>query len=198
MCISSDGQWMRESFLLTNSIQPSVLHVIHRRGWDCIEGRSLGSASGDRTMNIVFTVYSFDVFHLWSKKRWMYIFRVSSRLKRLAVHGWVLCNKRTFSGNGFVLISSIIHYFESRPLEFAFFESRTFSICAHYTVTKIPNSYSQIFNCETTLPIMSTKQVFPERNYTVVVCRACLHSFFIDRQSTRELRITSIPRDAVI
>ncbi len=33
---------------------------------------------------------------------------------------------------------------------------------------------------------------------TVIVCRACLHSFFIDRQSTRELRITSIPRDAVI
>ncbi len=30
------------------------------------------------------------------------------------------------------------------------------------------------------------------------LCRACLHSFFIDRQSTRELRITSIPRDAAI
>jgi hypothetical protein len=30
------------------------------------------------------------------------------------------------------------------------------------------------------------------------VCRACLHSFFIDCQSARELRITSIPRDAVI
>jgi hypothetical protein len=30
------------------------------------------------------------------------------------------------------------------------------------------------------------------------LCRACLHSFFIDRQSTRELRITRIPRDAVI
>ncbi len=31
-----------------------------------------------------------------------------------------------------------------------------------------------------------------------LVCRACLHSFFIDCQSARELRITSIPRDAVI
>jgi hypothetical protein len=31
-----------------------------------------------------------------------------------------------------------------------------------------------------------------------VLCRACLHSFFIDRQSTRELRITRILRDAVI
>ncbi len=30
------------------------------------------------------------------------------------------------------------------------------------------------------------------------LCRACLHSFFIDHQSTRELRITSIPRDAAI
>ncbi len=30
------------------------------------------------------------------------------------------------------------------------------------------------------------------------LCRACLHSFFIDRQSARELRITRIPRDAVI
>ncbi len=30
------------------------------------------------------------------------------------------------------------------------------------------------------------------------VCRACLHSFFIDRQSARELWITRIPRDAVI
>jgi hypothetical protein len=48
-------------------------------------------------------------------------------------------------------IEENLHYFESRPLEFAFFESRTFFICAHYTVTKIPNSYSQIFNCETTL-----------------------------------------------
>ncbi len=32
----------------------------------------------------------------------------------------------------------------------------------------------------------------------VLVCRACLHSFFIDCQSTRELRITRILRDAVI
>ncbi len=30
------------------------------------------------------------------------------------------------------------------------------------------------------------------------VCRACLHSFFIDRQAEGELRITRIPRDAVI
>ncbi len=30
------------------------------------------------------------------------------------------------------------------------------------------------------------------------LCRACLHSFFIDRQSAEELRITCIPRDAVI
>jgi hypothetical protein len=34
--------------------------------------------------------------------------------------------------------------------------------------------------------------------YDGQLCRACLHSFFIDRQSTRELRITSIPRDAAI
>ncbi len=33
---------------------------------------------------------------------------------------------------------------------------------------------------------------------TLPLCRACLHSFFIDHQSTRELRITRIPRDAVI
>jgi hypothetical protein len=32
----------------------------------------------------------------------------------------------------------------------------------------------------------------------LLLCRACLHSFFIDHQSTRELRITSIPRDAAI
>ncbi len=30
------------------------------------------------------------------------------------------------------------------------------------------------------------------------MCRACMHSFFIDCQSTRELRITSISRDAAI
>ncbi len=29
------------------------------------------------------------------------------------------------------------------------------------------------------------------------VCRACLHFFFIDHQSVRELRITRIPKDAV-
>ena len=29
------------------------------------------------------------------------------------------------------------------------------------------------------------------------VCRACLHFFFIDRQSVRELRITRILKDAV-
>ncbi len=33
---------------------------------------------------------------------------------------------------------------------------------------------------------------------TILLCRACLHSFFIDRQSARELRITRILRDAVI
>ncbi len=32
----------------------------------------------------------------------------------------------------------------------------------------------------------------------IYLCRACLHSFFIDCQSTRGLRITSIPRDAAI
>jgi hypothetical protein len=30
------------------------------------------------------------------------------------------------------------------------------------------------------------------------VCRACMHSFFIDCQSLRELRITSVLRNAVI
>ncbi len=39
-----------------------------------------------------------------------------------------------------------------------------------------------------------SKHIFPEMK----LCRACLHSFFIDCQSARELRITSIPRDAVI
>ncbi len=33
------------------------------------------------------------------------------------------------------------------------------------------------------------------RSLTLHLCRACLHSFFIDRQSTRELRITRILRD---
>jgi hypothetical protein len=30
------------------------------------------------------------------------------------------------------------------------------------------------------------------------VCRACMHSFFIDCQSLRELRITSVWRNAAI
>ncbi len=34
--------------------------------------------------------------------------------------------------------------------------------------------------------------------FSKLLCRACLHPFFIDRQSTRELRITRILRDAVI
>jgi hypothetical protein len=34
--------------------------------------------------------------------------------------------------------------------------------------------------------------------FMILLCRASLHSFFIDRQSARELRITSIPRDAAI
>ncbi len=41
-----------------------------------------------------------------------------------------------------------------------------------------------------------TKGCYKERLNKL--CRACLHSFFIDRQSVRELRITRIPRDAVI
>ncbi len=34
--------------------------------------------------------------------------------------------------------------------------------------------------------------------YLTLLCRACLHSFFIGYQSARELRITSISRDAAI
>jgi hypothetical protein len=41
-------------------------------------------------------------------------------------------------------------------------------------------------------------EIFPSLFPDPHLCRACLHSFFIDRQSTRELRITRIPRDAVI
>ncbi len=36
------------------------------------------------------------------------------------------------------------------------------------------------------------------KKQNIALCRACLHSFFIGCQSVRELRITSIPRDAVI
>ncbi len=53
--------------------------------------------------------------------------------------------------------------------------------------------------------IIREHEVGPPRRIKVVMargekylCRACLHSFFIDRQSAGELRITRIPRDAVI
>jgi hypothetical protein len=58
----------------------------------------------------------------------------------------------------------------------------------------LPHTCTAIFCYFSKLSMYSTPVIHPGSR----LCRACLHSFFIDRQSTRELRITSIPRDAVI
>ncbi len=38
----------------------------------------------------------------------------------------------------------------------------------------------------------------PGTNDKSILCRACMHSFFIDCQSLRELRITSVLKNAAI
>ncbi len=60
------------------------------------------------------------------------------------------------------------------------------------TILSPPKNYHSVFFfAYSSLPILWFRII-------TVLCRACLHSFFIDRQSTRELRITRILRDAVI